>query len=68
LIIEVDGGCHDVPEQYCYDINRDNELADLGLKVFRFSNEQVLTDIENTLEIIVQEIRNTLDLNGNRKM
>ena len=64
LIIEVDGGYHDVPEQYCYDINRDNELADLGLKVIRFSNEQVLNDIENTLKLITVEVYNCLAICG----
>jgi very-short-patch-repair endonuclease len=57
LIIEVDGGYHEIPEQYRYDKNRDNELAELGLKVIRFTNKQVLNDIENTLRMIEQEIK-----------
>jgi len=57
LIIEVDGGYHTLPEQYQYDKNRDAELSDLGLKVIRFTNEQVLFDIENVLNIIEQEIK-----------
>ncbi len=56
LIIEVDGGYHNIPVQYCYDINRENELAELGLKVVRFTNEQVFNDIETTLQIIKNEI------------
>ncbi len=56
LIIEVDGGYHNIPEQYQYDINRDAELEDVGLKVIRFSNEDVLFDIEKTLKIIEQNI------------
>jgi len=57
LIIEVDGGYHTIPEQYLYDKNRDNELSELGLKVIRFTNEQVLFDIENTLHGIEKEIK-----------
>jgi len=57
LIIEVDGGYHTIPEQYLYDKNRDNELSELGLKVIRFTNEQVLFDIENTLHVIEKEIK-----------
>lgn len=57
LIIEVDGGYHNIPEQYSYDKKRDNELVDLGLKVIRFKNEEVLFDIENTLKVIEKEIR-----------
>jgi len=52
LIIEVDGGYHDLPEQYKYDKEREHELEDLGLKVIRFTNEQVLFQIENTLKAI----------------
>jgi very-short-patch-repair endonuclease len=57
LIIEVDGGYHDIPDQYIYDRNRDSELSKLGLKVIHFTNEQVLFDIEKVLNIIEKEIR-----------
>jgi len=57
LIIEVDGGYHDIPEQYQYDIDREHELEDLGLKVIRFTNEQVLYNIENTLKEIGEEVK-----------
>ena len=60
LIIEVDGGYHNVPEQYLYDQNRDSELKELGLKVIRFTNEQVLYHIDATLKIIEQEIKESL--------
>ena len=57
LIIEVDGGYHDIPEQYQYDKEREHELEDLGLKVIRFTNEQVLFNIENTLKEIEEEVK-----------
>ena len=57
LIIEVDGGYHNIPEQFRYDKERDQELEDLGLKVIRFTNEQVLFKIENTLKEIEQVIK-----------
>ena len=63
LIIEVDGGYHALPEQYEYDINREAELESLGLKVIRFSNEQVLFDIENTIKIIEKEVVNRISIN-----
>jgi len=56
LIIEVDGGYHNIPEQYLYDKNRDSELENLGLKVIRFTNKQVLYDIERTLNVIEMNI------------
>lgn len=57
LIIEVDGGYHQIPEQYEYDTNRDAELESLGLRVIRFTNEQVLLDIDKVLEKIEKEIK-----------
>lgn len=60
LIIEVDGGYHLEPEQYQYDVNRDVELAQLGLKVLRFSNEQVLFETEQVLYIIDEEVKKQL--------
>jgi len=56
LIIEIDGGYHNLPEQFEYDENRDYELENLGLKVLRFTNEDVFYDIENTLKSIISEL------------
>lgn len=47
LIIEVDGGYHQAPEIKEYDHMRTKELEALGLKVIRFSNEQVLNEMES---------------------
>ena len=60
LIIELDGGYHNIPEQHQYDMNRDNELTELGLKVLRFTNDEVFNDIENTLIIIKNEVLNRI--------
>ena len=57
LVIEVDGGYHQLPEQYEYDQNRDYELEELGLKVLRFTNEQVFFDIENVIKDIEKELK-----------
>jgi len=56
LVIEIDGGYHQLPEQYEYDKNRDWELEELGLKVLRFTNEQVFFDIENVMKVIEEEL------------
>lgn len=52
LVIEVDGGYHQIPQQYKYDQSRDNELNELGIQVLRFSNEDILFNIEHTLKQI----------------
>ena len=61
LIIEIDVGYHDIPEQFIYDTNRDAELNNFGLKVVRFSNNDVINNIENTLKTIEQEILNRIN-------
>ena len=52
LIIEVDGGYHSEPRQQEDDALREKELEKLGYHIIRFSNEEVLNDIENVLEQI----------------
>jgi cyclase len=56
LVIEVDGGIHNLPAQYEYDRNRDRELMSLGLKVLRFTNEEVFSNIDKVVETIITEI------------
>ena len=68
LILEVDGGYHSLPEQYLYDTNRDAELAELGLKVLRFTNEQVVNDIETVLHIIEVELTKRITQSDFEKM
>ena len=50
LVVEVDGSVH--KNQTDYDIARDKMLKSRGLIVIRFSNEQVLSDIETVLSTI----------------
>lgn len=53
LIIEVDGGYHNKPDQIELDENRTLELEQKYLfKVIRFTNEEVLKDINSVLEKI----------------
>ena len=51
LVIEVDGGYHNIPEQIELDENRTLELEQKHFfKVVRFTNEEVLDDINLVLE------------------
>lgn len=54
LIIEVDGGIHKMPSQFEYDQNRDSELSAYGLKVLRFTNDQVINNIEYVMQKIIE--------------
>ena len=47
LVIEVDGLIH--KEQKDYDEGREMELENLGLMVVRFTNEDIIHDIENVI-------------------
>lgn len=52
LVIEVDGGYHSEPRQQEDDAARENDLERMGYHVMRFSNEEVLYDIDNVIRQI----------------
>ena len=52
LIVEIDGGYHQLPDQKISDKERTERLNKLNFEVLRFTNEQVLGDIDNTIEKI----------------
>ena len=52
LIIEVDGGYHAERQQQENDERRENDLEQMGFHVMRFTNEEVLYDLDNVLQQI----------------
>lgn len=54
LVIEIDGGYHQLPEQQTSDEQRQEWLESQGFTVIRFTNEEVISDIDNVLETIEQ--------------
>ncbi len=56
LVIEVDGSHHLVGETIEYDSIRDEYLSSFGLRVLRFTNTDVLTNIKGVVERIEEEI------------
>jgi very-short-patch-repair endonuclease len=52
LGIEVDGYSHEFLEVYEKDGVKENRMNELGIAVLRFSDEQVLKDMENVIRII----------------
>ena len=61
LVIELDGGVHDIKRNKEYDDARTAMLAGLNICVLRFRNEEIIKDIE----IVLEKIRETADmLNG----
>ena len=57
LIIEIDGGYHFEGEQLEKDEERTQRLNEEGFVVLRFTNEEVLCDIDNTLEEISETLK-----------
>ncbi len=52
LVIELDGDIHNIPEINERDKNRTYELNQLGLKVIRFTNEEVFENINKVIKEI----------------
>ena len=60
LIIEIDGESHSLQE--VYDTKRTSYFASKGLAVIRFSNRDVLSNIDGIKEFLFREISKTLPL------
>jgi very-short-patch-repair endonuclease len=58
LVIEVDGGYHASKEQAEYDQNRTDFLEQLGLKILRFTNQEVEFRMMDVLKSIALTIEN----------
>lgn len=54
LVIELDGDSHYTEEAQAHDRARDAYLHSLGLRVLRFTNEEVLKNLEGVYEMIRQ--------------
>ena len=52
LVIEVDGGIHNLLQNIDYDEMRTSILNEYGLKVIRFSNDEVLNNLPEVLNKI----------------
>ena len=57
IAIEVDGEIHTSPDQKEWDENRTFELNELGIKVLRFTNEEVV----NSTPVVVKVINDFLN-------
>jgi len=52
LVIEVDGSIHTITEVSGRDKGRKYEIERFGLSVIRFTNDQVINNTENVIQII----------------
>ena len=58
IIIEIDGGYHFEGEQPERDAEREEELAKQGFTILRFTNEEIINDIDKVLETISKTLEN----------
>jgi len=65
LIIEVDGEIHDKQQEY--DRHRENIFINQDLHVIRFTNEEVINDIEAVLKAIADKAEDIEDLQDLRQ-
>ena len=56
LVIEVDGDSHFSTEGMAYDQVRDDYVRSLGIQVLRFTNQQVMQELEAVVESIRYEL------------
>ena len=54
LVIEADGPIHLFKKEY--DKNRDEVLAGLGLTILRFTNDEVLNELDKVLDVVSKKI------------
>ena len=52
VTVEIDGGYHNTPEQMKSDADRTARLNELGYTELRFTNEEILHDLDNVLKKI----------------
>jgi very-short-patch-repair endonuclease len=60
LVIEIDGDIHIDETQSEYDMGRTAELEKFGIKVIRFTNDQIIYDL-NSVITKIQEVITALD-------
>jgi very-short-patch-repair endonuclease len=56
LVVEVDGGQHYSGEKQKSDFKCDEYLKRIGIKVLRFSDREVLTNINGVVERILENL------------
>ncbi|MCH7289951.1 endonuclease domain-containing protein [Acinetobacter genomosp. 15BJ] len=61
LVIECDGGQHYTKLGLEADQNRDHTLSELGLVTLRFTNHQILTELDVVVEQIYYVVRQRLE-------
>jgi cyclase len=57
LVIEIDGSIHEIDSIKDHDEGRDHEMRQLGIRVLRFTNKEVLSNLFNVLSVLKKELQ-----------
>ena len=57
LVVELDGDSHFSDEAQQYDAVRDDYIQALGIRVLRFTNTDVMQNLEGVLQMVMQSYR-----------
>ena len=61
LVVEIDGSYHEVADQVAYDRERTFILNEINVKVIRFTNTEVLENIDFVLKEISKQLTRSKD-------
>ena len=61
LIIEIDGATHSTDKEIAHDAERERFLKSLGLKIKRYTNEDIFRNIDLVVTDIYEELNGELD-------
>jgi len=59
LVIEIDGNIHEIQQIKERDEGRTYEINELGLKLIRFTNDEVINETKKVVEKIIEELQKT---------
>jgi len=57
LGIEVDGGAHYKKDQQKYDLARSDSLNDLGIKIIRYTNDEIIDNIDCVYKNLIRKLK-----------
>lgn len=60
LVVEIDGASHNTTDQKLYDKERTFNLKLDGLKVIRFSNDEVKHNLNSVISVITENVQERL--------
>lgn len=61
LVVEVDGSIHQLPQNQISDAERTAHLNNIGFEVLRFTNDEVIINLESVLETIITKLKSLPD-------